>query len=243
MLRPSVIAHRGGRKWAPENTMSAFKRSLEAHVDGVELDVQRCASGELVVFHDYDLLRTTNGVGAVSYATLLELKRLSAGSWFDERFSDQRIPELSEVLNLIDGKLTLNIEIKNTPHEYPGIEDDVLAMLDGYIYREKIIISSFDHRILQRLSTKTDMKLALLATGIFFDLKAYCRKIGATYWHPCFGSLTAQAVKEAHEAGLIVNTWTLNDQRDWSNAIEMGIEGIVTDDPANLISFLERECR
>ncbi|HEY9713815.1 MAG TPA: glycerophosphodiester phosphodiesterase family protein, partial [Chroococcales cyanobacterium] len=89
-----IIGHRGGRRWAPENTLAAFEKCLDpdTRLDGIELDVQRCASGELVVIHDDDVGRTTNGVGQVRDISLDELKRLSAGLWFDRAFADQRIP-------------------------------------------------------------------------------------------------------------------------------------------------------
>src|SRR5215470_19925973 len=149
--RTKVIAHRGGRRWAPENTMAAFRRSLEAGVDGIELDVQRCASGEIVVFHDSDIGRTTNGVGRVADISYAELRRLSAGLWFAPEFRGEYVPLLEEVLDLLNGRLLLNIEIKNAPVEYPGIEEDVLELLQDYPYRDKIIISSFDHELLLKI--------------------------------------------------------------------------------------------
>ncbi len=127
MKWPKVFAHRGGRRWAPENTLIAFQKSLELGCDGIVLDVQRCASGELVVIHDDDLSRTTNGIGLIKDATLPELKRLSAGAWYDKEFSTERIPTLEEVLTLISGKLVINIEIKNAPVYYEGIEHDLLS--------------------------------------------------------------------------------------------------------------------
>src|SRR5881394_1100240 len=100
-----VIAHRGGRKWAPENTLAAFRKSVEAGCDAVELDIHRCATGELIVIHDDDLQRTTNGGGLVKDATFAELKRLSAGEWFSPEFKSEKLPTLQEVLDLVDGKL------------------------------------------------------------------------------------------------------------------------------------------
>ncbi len=244
MRKPKVFAHRGGSDWAPENTLAAFQKSLEFRVDGIELDVQRCGTGELVVFHDPDLSRTTNGVGLIKDASFEELRRLSAGLWFDEEFRSERIPLLSEVLDLIGGRAVLNIEIKNTPVEYPGIEDDLLELLADYPHRDKIIVSSFDHRIIRRLHEKApDLTLALLADALLVDLAGYAGGIGATVWHPCIGSLCQDAVEEAHDAGLEVNAWTLNDARQWSYALRIGLDGIVTDDPLGLVNFLEGVAR
>lgn len=146
-----IIAHRGGRDWAPENTLAAFRQSLDIRVDGIELDVQRCSTGELVVFHDEDLSRTTNGVGLVAHSSLDEIKRLSAGRWFDRSYADEKVPLLQEVLDLVDGKCVLHIEIKNTPIEYEGIEEELLELLSGYVHRDKVVVSSFDHPLLARL--------------------------------------------------------------------------------------------
>src|SRR6185437_179332 len=125
-MLPQVIAHRGGREWAPENTMAAFRRSLDAGVHGIELDVQRCATGELVVFHDEDLSRTTNGIGLIKDCSLAELQRLDAGSWYEKQFAGERMPLLLDVLALINGKCVLNIELKNAPIAYPDIEEDLI---------------------------------------------------------------------------------------------------------------------
>lgn len=238
---PEVIAHRGGRKWAPENTMSAFRKSLTAGCDGIELDIHRCSTGELVVIHDDDVQRTTNGVGLVKDITYAELQRLDAGSWFDKSFKGERIPLLKDVLDLIQGKLVLNIEIKNCPVDYPGIDDDLLEMLSTYPHKETIIISSFDHQVIRKIHTKTSQyKLALLADALFVDLKDYAAKVGTTIWHPCFGSLRPEAVADAHASGLKVNAWTVNTAREWSQGVAMGLDGIVTDDPEGLKTFLGR---
>lgn len=239
--KPKVIAHRGGCEWAPENTLAAFRRSLEFGVDGIELDVQRCASGELVVIHDVEISRTTNGAGYLKDITYTELKRLSAGSWFSEEFVAERIPLLSEVLELLQGKLTLHLEIKNAPVEYPGIEDDVLNVLSSYRFPDTVVISSFDHRLLKRMHEKApDQKLALLADAYFLDVVEYAAKTGAGVWHPGFGNLRKEAVEAAHNAGMMVNTWTLNKLREWALALAMQVDGIITNDPVGLSNFLGR---
>lgn len=247
MKLPLVIAHRGGRKWAPENTMAAFRKSLALGVDGIELDIHRCGSGELVVIHDHDLGRTTNGVGLIKDASFGELARLSAGAWFDEElaecesFKQERIPLLKDVLDLVNGTIILNIEIKNTPVQYPGIEEDLLELLENYGSIESIIVSSFDHKVMKDLHNKAPhIQTAVLADALMIDLGEYAKKMGAAYWHPYYGSIRQDAVEEAHGAGLKINAWTVNKPRDWSEAARWGIDGIVTDDPENLQSFLDQ---
>lgn len=240
MRIPKVIAHRGGRQWAPENTLAAFRRSVELGVDGIELDVHRCATGELVVIHDEDLNRTTNGAGFVKDASYAELAKLSAGLWYGKEFADEYIPLLKEVLELVDGRMIINIELKNTPIEYPGIEEDLLSLIEGYQRKDTLIISSFDHKVMRKLhELAPSLNTALLAAALFIDIKEYAAKMGARFFHPALDCLRADGVEEAHAAGLFVSAWTCNTQRDWQDAIDMGVDGIVTDDPQGLIAYLE----
>ncbi len=235
-----VYAHRGGREWAPENTMAAFRKSLEARVDGIELDVQRCKTGELVVFHDHDLGRTTNGVGLLKDCSFDELQRLSAGSWFNKEFFAEKIPLLSDVLALIDGQLILNVEIKNLPVDYPGIDDDLIDLFGDYPHMDKIIFSSFDNRITKALQSKQpEWNYAVLLDGIPHDVVEMASAMSAKFWHPYFESLLEDVCREARNAGLKVNVWTVNGQRDWVNMLKMPVDGIMTDDPLGLLNFIE----
>lgn len=235
-----IVAHRGGRRWAPENTLSSFRKSLELGVDGIELDIHRCKTGELIVIHDEDLQRTTNGAGFIADKTLDELKKLDAGSWYDKKFAGERLPLLDEVLKLVQGKTEINIEIKNGFKTYPGIEDDLLKLLETYPYPDKIVISSFDHHCLLNIHKRTDKyRLALLGDCVMVDLPAYAEKIGAKNWHPGFSDTTPESVKEAHEGGLLVNSWTVNTREEWSQAAEMKIDGVITDDPVGAKEYFK----
>ncbi len=236
---PSIIAHRGGKKWAPENTMAAFKKAIELGADGIELDIHKCKTGELVVIHDADISRTTDGAGAVPDLTFAELMKASAGARFGSEFTAERIPLLSDVLKLIDGKLVLNIEVKNWPKQYPGIDDDLVTMLKSYPYPDQIVISSFDHEILKSIHKKAPQyKIAVLDSAILLDPKSYTSKVGATLWNPDFHTLRADVVKRAKRSGLKVNVWTVNLPSEWEQAVSMGVDGIITDDTPGLIEFL-----
>ncbi len=247
--QPANISHRGGRHWAPENTLVAFKMSLDIGVDGLELDVQRCATGELVVIHDELVNRTTNGVGLVQDITYDELKRLDAGSFWHEEYEDagkvnfkgESIPLLKDVLDLVDGRAFVNVELKNTPIQYPGIEDELIDLLSDYGHRDKIIVSSFDHKLMYSLKEKNSgLAIALLADALFVNVVDLAKQIGADYWHPCFGSLRKEAVEEAHAAGLKVNAWTINTAREWAMAIDWELDGVITDAPFAFKAFLEK---
>lgn len=240
MVLPKIIAHRGGREWAPENTLAAFRLALELGVDGMEFDVQRCSTGELVVFHDEGLGRTTNGVGLIKDCSFDELRRLDAGSWFDREFKGERIPLLSEVLELVGGKCKLHIELKNAPVDYPGIEDDLLIAIEGYP-AETLVISSFDHKLLFALhQLEPSLEKAMLGEAIFMDLAELATKIGATCFDAAIDSLRADVVEEAHNAGIRVNAWTANTAQKWRECVRWQVDGIITDDPEGLTEYISK---
>lgn len=237
---PAVIAHRGGRDWAPENTLAAFKKSVAAGVDGVEFDVHRCATGELVVIHDDDLNRTTNGVGFVKDVSLPELKRLSAGLWFDKEFREERVPLLTEVLELFDEKMLIDIELKNSPIGYDGIEEDLLREIEPFRSKLNISVSSFDHHCLGRLRVlDSDIEIGVLLSAGIINVQDYCKQFKASYYIQDFDCLMPESVREAHEAGLKVIVWTVNNKHRWQRLIDMEVFGICTDLPEDLQNYYQ----
>lgn len=220
--------------------MAAFRKSLELGVDGIELDIQRCASGEIVVFHDSDLSRTTNGAGLLKDSSFDELRRLSAGDWFSPEFEGERIPLLQDVLDLVDGKCLLNVELKNLPHCYQGIEDELVAIMDDYEPIDRVIFSSFDHGAVKRMAElRPDWNYAVLMVGVPHPIPEYCASLSARYFHPQFESLHEEAVESALGAGITILPWTVNDERAWSRMLQLGVGGIITDKPSGLKGFLE----
>lgn len=221
--------------------MAAFRKSVEAGVDGVEFDVHRCATGELVVIHDDDLPRTTNGAGYVKEASYAELQRLSAGLWFDEKYQNERVPLLSDVLSLFNDKMLINIELKNAPMGYDGIEEDLLAELEHYQHRKNVVVSSFDHLLLRRLHALDEtIAIGILGAAMLVDIKEYAAKFGAKHYMQAFDCFLPEARKEAADAGISVLVWTVNERKEWERAIQMNIDGIITDDPEGLALYLRQ---
>ena len=239
--RPLVFGHRGGRKWAPENTLASFRRALAAHADGIELDIHRCATGELIVIHDETLERTTNGAGYVKDKTLAQLKALDAGSWYAPEFKGERLPLLSEVLDAVDGKAIVNVEIKNNPIAYPGIDDELIKLLAKYKYPDKIVVSSFDHGILEQFHRKAPQyKLGMLDDAIPAEIGKYAQMVGAQGWNPEYIAVRPDTIATAHSAGLQVSVWTPNKPDEWRAMTNMGVDVIITDDPAGLLEFQKK---
>lgn len=136
MLR---IGHRSARAYVPENTLKSFKKALEIGVDAVELDVRKTKDNQLVVIHDADIKRTTNGEGLVSAFTLMEIQGFDAGS-------GEKIPTLEEVLDFLDKKAKVFVELKES-----GIEEQVLAIVKEKGLEKNVIITSFIEEALKKV--------------------------------------------------------------------------------------------
>jgi glycerophosphoryl diester phosphodiesterase len=230
---PVIIAHRGASRQAPENTMAAFKKALELGAGGIELDVHLSRDGHLVVTHDEQVDRTSDGKGLVRDKTFSELRELDFGSWFSESFKKERIPELSEVLELIrDWNGLLNIEIKNGPIFYPGIEQAVSDEVNRYGAAGRTIVSSFNHYSLVEMKRiNPAVKTAPLYMAGLFEPWAYARRIGADAIHPLFYNIVPEVMIGCKKNGIRVNPFTV-DQPEYIKAMAMaGVDGIITNVP------------
>jgi glycerophosphoryl diester phosphodiesterase len=234
---PWIIAHRGYKKKYPENTLAAFKAAIDAGVPMIELDVMLSRDRKLVVIHDATLERTTNGQGAVADRTLAELKQLDAGSWFHSDFADQRLPELGEVLELVDGRVITNIEIKShayEPHHPPdAIEKQIVDLVKQKKTRDSFLISSFDPNILEQISAMEDPPaLAFISNKPANDetLKI-CERLKAFSWHPDHRVVTANQVKRMHAADIRVFPYNVDALRGYRQMLAMKVDGVITADP------------
>jgi len=230
--KTEVFAHRGFSAAYPENTLVAFIAALELGVDGLEVDVHLSKDGEMVIIHDEYLNRTTNGDGLVANHTLAELKSLDAGSWFNERFAGQQIPTLEEVLDLIQAwgeAVTINLEIKSGPVPYPGLEEKLYAAVNNRGLLPRVIFSSFNHFALQNLKTShPDANIGLLYMEGLVDPWLYAERLQAQALHPFYLAVDEALVKGAHEHGLAVRVFTVDDKADVRRMQEWGVDAIVT---------------
>ena len=167
MAYTKIIAHRGSRGNRPENTLEAFQEALKVSSDGIELDVHLSKDGQVVVIHDETVDRTTSGKGYVKDMTLKQLKELDAGSWFDPKYSNARIPTLQEVLDLLAENHfsgVLNVELKTDVFQYSAIEEKVLALAEPYLAQFSVIYSSFHYETLKRIKEKQpDAEIIMLS--------------------------------------------------------------------------------
>lgn len=246
--RPLVIAHRGYRTRYPENTLVAFQAAIDAGADMIELDVLLSKDRKLVVIHDAALDRTTNGRGMVCDYTLAELKALDAGSWFAPRFKGEHLPTLEEVLDRVDGRVPLNIEIKKSAYEpsHPqdAIENQIIELARRKNALNSVLISSFEWRALERIAAMEEPPaIALLSR--YPDLDNHpeaCRKLGAFSWHPSYLAVRMGHVRKMHEAGIWVFPYNADTPEDIERMLEMQVDGLIVSDPLSLNAHRKGRC-
>jgi glycerophosphoryl diester phosphodiesterase len=234
--RPLLIAHRGYRSRYPENTMAAFQAAINLGAGMIELDVALTRDRALVVLHDDTVDRTTNGQGPVIHHNLVDLRRLDAGSWFSAEFAGEKVPLLSEVLELTKGRTKVNIEIKDTFYEEwagrDAIEQQVVELVNKMDLNDEVLISSFEIGYLLRLSLMEDAPALALISDQPADEQTIeqLKTIGAFSWHPWYRILTTEQVALMHTHGIEVYAYTVNSRSDFEALIEMGLDGVFTDD-------------
>ncbi len=216
MLR---IGHRGARAHAPENTLSSFKKALEIGVDAVELEVRKTKDNHLVVIHDADVKRTTNCEGLVSAFTLEEIKGFDAGS-------GEKIPTLEEVLDFLDKKVKVFVELKET-----GFEDQVLSIVKEKGLEKNVVITSFLEEALKKIRELN----ANVETGLIYathknPVRA-ALELKANYLLPLYRFTHTGNVEKAHENGLKVVVWTINKPEGVKEYAKKGVDGIASDKP------------
>ncbi|WP_029699360.1 glycerophosphodiester phosphodiesterase [Clostridium sp. Ade.TY] len=225
------IAHRGLSGLYPENTMLAFEKAIEAGCDGIEMDVHLTRDNKLVVCHDEEVDRTTNGSGFIKDFTLEELRTLDAGIKFGEEFKGLKIPTLEEFLDFMKtNDKFINIEIKNSIIHYEGIEEKLYEMIEKYGMEDRIIVSSFDHYSIRKcIRLNRKIKTGLLYWDCIYEPYNYGQMVGANALHPEFNSITKEIVEKAHDNLLQVNVYTVDKKEDMQKMIDLNVDMIITD--------------
>lgn len=214
----NCIAHRGFADSNPENTLPAVRAAADAGADWVEIDVRRCQSEELVVFHDETLDGLTDATGRVAETPLETLRSLTVGD------SEATIPTLAAVFEAVPDGVGLNVELKEN-----GLAEDCLAVFDRY--DNDVLVSSFDADALREFATVSDVPLALLfANGPDAALDV-ARDIGCGAVHPFRRCCDAGVVDTAHGAGFDVNAWTVQNGTQADRLASLGVDGLIVDAP------------
>ena len=225
MMKWNKIGHRGAKGHLAENTLESISLALKMEVDAIELDVHRCQTGELVVIHDFTLDRTTNGEGEVAKRSLEELKALMV----EEKY---KIPLLTEVLDLIEGKCRINIELKglNTANATCQIIEDYIAERN-WTYEDFIVSSFQTHELEEVFRTNPEIQIGVLSKASMAEAIELGKILKAKAIHPSLGIITRENVKTAHDAGFKVYVWTVNDKESIDRMKEFEVDGIMSDFP------------
>jgi glycerophosphoryl diester phosphodiesterase len=241
----TCVAHRGACGTAPENTTIACLAAIEQGARTIEVDVQRCGDGELVVAHDSKLRRTTDIAQAlpdradatVNELTMAELRKLDAGAWFDERYRGEPVPTLAELLAAIDGRSTLFVELKR-PECSPGIEEQLAEELRRCLgdrlddtHRPAVAIQVVDVDRLWRLHELLPTVPMCLMSGLTYMLEpARFAELGdwVCGYTPLGRLLTAEHVTAAHEHGIRVLPWTIDAPEAVTAMRDLGVDSVIT---------------
>ena len=222
---PLIIGHRGASADAPENTLKAFHLAIEQGAVGVEFDVHRTADGHIVVIHDEELQRTTNGTGRVSHMTLAELQGLDAGE-------GEPIPTLAQVFAAFGRTILYNVEIKDEHWRNQGTEAAVGRLIAQYGLEENCLVTSFNPFALRRgrpvIPPRTPMGM-IRAPGDWQQYSYYL--FSGQVDHPEHVLVTPAYRAWAERRGYRVHVWTVDDPREAERLLALGVHGLITNAP------------
>ena len=243
--RPIVFAHRGDSAHAPENTIPSFELALTQGADAIELDAKLTSDGQIVVFHDATIDRTTEGTGRLAQKTLAELRSLDAGSSFSDQFRGTKIPTLEEVFEAVGKKIFINVELTNYATPRDALVEKVCALVRKHGLEKSVIFSSFFASNLKQAERfLPEAPRGLLALGGWTG--AWARSFGFSFGeyaalHPYLTDVNAQQVSRVHQLKRRIHVWTVNKPEDIARLNSWGVDGIFTDDPKLALQVIGRK--
>lgn len=246
----TVIAHRGAGGEMPENTLAAVKQAINDKSDYIETDVHESKDGEICVMHDRTVNRTTNGKGKIKNLTWKDIQKLDAGSWFSPEFKNERVPSLEQVIQEINGKCKLLIEIKKGDPYYPDIEEKVVKIIQKNDAQNWCAVQSFNMDVIRKIH-KLDSSLELHKLEIFIlpalnlafdglphafrpDENPYIKAYNVN----CF-FLSSSIIESIHSYDKKVNAWTCDSPSIVNRMLSIGADGIITNEPRNTNSLIK----
>lgn len=241
--RPLVYGHRGAKALVVENTMPSFERALDDGADGIELDVRTTADGDVVVMHDLDLKRMTGGRDARMVHTLGT--RELCGVDLEGPNGPARAPLLAEVLDWADARGCLvNVELKHDTHDKRELARGVARLLGGRTrVADRVMFSSFEPELLARVGllvptipraflVHDGQRLAKTPVG-----PLVAKATGSFALHP-ERTMCSPARVQRWKRSFVLNVWTVNDPTEARDLARLGVDGLITDDPASILAAL-----
>lgn len=213
------VGHRGARAYEPENTLRSFQKAIELGADAIELDVRKSKDDYIVVIHDDNIEKTTNGEGLVSNLNLNQIKSYSANK-------NEKIPTLEEALDFIGNRVKVFVELKEL-----GLEEKVLDIIYRKGLENSVVIVSFLEGVLKR-TRELDAKVEI---GLVYakhknPIKA-ALELKAQFLLGFYRFVHTTNVQKAHENGIKIIVWTINSAQEVADFKEKGVDGIASDKP------------
>lgn len=255
---PVIIGHRGAAGTTPENTLVSFARALEVGAEILESDIHATRDGVPVLLHDPNVDRTTSGTGMVSDLTLSELRELDAADHFDAQpdaafpFRNQGVcvPSLEEAFEAFPDA-RFNLEIKANP---PKLVGRVIELVDKFARHERTLLTAGENPIMLELRDERKLRRAAFAIGAStvdvlsvvkaaVDETAAPEDVMALQIPSDFGGrplVTEELIRFAHDHGIAVHVWTINEPEEMQRLLDLGVDGIVTDHPERMAALLGR---
>jgi len=224
----TVVAHRGAAGKAPENTLASIRQAIADQADWVEFDVQESADGEVVVIHDSDFMKLAGVDLKVWDGTLAQIREIDIGSWFDPQFSTERVPTLLEVLEATRGRIRAVIELKYYGHDQQ-LEQRVVDIVEQTGMTDQVAIMSLNYEGIQKIrALRPDWTIGLLSAKAIGNLAS----LDVDFLAVASGMATPGFIRRSHEQGKQVFAWTINDAVSLSRMMSLGVDGVITDEPA-----------
>ncbi|UCZ54516.1 glycerophosphodiester phosphodiesterase [Bacillus shivajii] len=238
-----IIAHRGNKRYTPENTLAAFYSAATYPIDGIEFDIQWTKDFVPVVFHDEKIDRTTNGSGLVKSFTYAELRQFDAGSWFDEQFRGEKIPSFEEVLNWASNNtLTLHVEIKIQKSGYDRLLQPFINLIKMNNMEHRIVISSFDHAVLKKVKEQLpSIRTAFLTKFPILRAVKYAKNIVADAIHIRHSYQASKFYRRWTKYDLPVRVYNVHRLRDAMKCSQLKVDAIITNDPRQMTEVFRKE--
>ena len=224
----TIIAHRGAAGLRPENTMAAVRKAIEDGADWIEIDVQETADGEIVVAHDSDFMKLAGVELKVWDATVADIAAIDIGSWFDPAYASERTPLLRDVLVEARGRAKVMIELKYYGHDV-ALEAKVAQLVEAAGMVDAVAVMSLKYPGVQKFhALRPGWRTGLLAAKAVGDLSG----LDSDFLALNTGQITMRLIDEAHAKGKEVYAWTVDDPATMSRMISMGVDGLITNQPA-----------
>ncbi len=236
--QPLIMAHRGYSDAAPENTLPAFEKAIDAGFTAAELDVQMTKDGTIVVLHDSNLKRTTGVDKNIWDVTWEEISDLDNGSFFSADYKDTRIPTLEEVLHLCKDKLFLNIEIKRTGHD-DGIVEKVVDLILENEFENQCDITSQSYRTLEEVREIPEADGILTAYTSVIGLGDIQNLEAANIISIQETFATFENIEKIQNAGKRIFVWTVNEKETMEKLVSLNVDAILTNNPALCESVIQ----